>query len=83
GEPAPADTTDGDLAYVRGDAAAALRAYREGVGTDPGDDAAWTGLALSGAGGALRDTPEVVAAVHRTLGDPAVDPLALADWLSS
>ncbi|WP_433725388.1 aKG-HExxH-type peptide beta-hydroxylase [Actinoplanes sp. CA-051413] len=83
GEPAPAGAADGDLAYVRGDAAAALRAYRKRVGTDPGDDAAWTGLALSGAGGALRDTPEVVAAVHRTLGDPAVDPLALADWLSS
>ena len=84
GEPAPAGATDGDLAYVRGDEAAALRAYRKGVVLDPGNDAAWAGLALSGGGGcALRAAPEVVAAVYRTLSDPAVDPVSLADWLSA
>ncbi|GAA3912713.1 aKG-HExxH-type peptide beta-hydroxylase [Actinoplanes auranticolor] len=83
GGPAPAGTADGDLAYVQGDEAAALRAYRKRVVADPGDDTAWTGLALTAAGSALRDAPEVVAAVHRALGDPSVDPLALASWLSS
>ena len=85
GEPASAGVADGDLAYVRGDDATALRAYRKRVVLDPRDDAAWAGLALSsGSGsGALRAAPEVVAAVYRTLGDPAVDPVSLADWLSA
>lgn len=80
GEPAPTGATAGDLAYVRGDCGAALRAYREAVVLDPGNDGAWAGLALSGAG-ALRRTPEIVAAAYRALADPAVDPVELAAWL--
>jgi hypothetical protein len=83
GEPAPDGATDGDLAYVRGDHGAALRAYRKRVVVDPGDDAAWAGLALSGGRAALLRTPEVVAALYRALGDPGTDPLELAGWLSS
>jgi hypothetical protein len=83
GEPVPGGTDVGDLAHVRGDAAAALRAYRKRVISDPGDDAAWAGLALSAGEPALRGTPEVVAALHRRLRDPGVDPLDLAGWLSS
>jgi hypothetical protein len=49
----------------------------------PGDDAAWAGLALSGGAAALRDTPEVVAALYHSLRDPGADPLILANWLSS
>jgi hypothetical protein len=79
----PAEATEADRAHVRGDAGAALSAYRERVGLDPADEAAWAGLALSGSAGMLRDAPEVVAAVYRALGDRRVDPLALADWLSS
>jgi hypothetical protein len=83
GEPAPVGGAEGDLDYLRGDDAAALRAYRKRVVLDPDDDAAWAGLALSGGGAALRDTPEVVAALYRTLRDPGADPLALTDWLST
>ena len=83
GEPVPDGGAEGDLAYLRGDDAAALRAYRKRVVLDPADDAAWAGLALSAGGAALRGTPEVVAALYRTLRDPAADPLAVADWLSS
>jgi hypothetical protein len=79
----PATATEADRAHVRGDSVAALSAYREEVVLDPGDDAAWAGLALHGGEAMLRDAPEVVAAVHRALGDPQVDPLALARWLSS
>ena len=46
------------------------------------DDAAWTGLAQISAQRALRETPEIVAAVYRALGDPRVDPERLAAWLS-
>ncbi len=83
GEPAPAGATDGDLAYLRGDDATALRAYRKGVLLDPEDGAAWAGLALSSGAAALRTMPEIVAALYRTLGDPGVDPVDLAGWLSS
>jgi hypothetical protein len=83
GERPPGGTADGDREYVRGAEDAALRAYRERVVGDPGDDAAWAGLGLSGGGKALRETPEVVAALFRALGDPAADPLVLARWLSS
>jgi hypothetical protein len=81
-EPAPKVVAAGDLAHMHGDAAAALRAYRKRVALDPRDDAAWAGLALSGGPAALRDTPEMVATLYRTLGDPDADPLALAAWLS-
>ncbi|WP_344936128.1 aKG-HExxH-type peptide beta-hydroxylase, partial [Actinoplanes nipponensis] len=83
GQPAPGSTPAGDLAYLRGDPAAALRAYRERVVADAGDDAAWAGLALAGGPAAVRDTPEVVAAAYRALDVPGADPLALAGWLSS
>jgi hypothetical protein len=43
-------------------------------------DAAWTGLVSPRR--ALRETPEVVAAVYREVGDPAVDPEQIAAWLS-
>jgi hypothetical protein len=82
GAPAPGGAADGDLRFVRGDEAAALPAYREKVVLDPGDDAAWAGLALCGGSAALRDTPEVVAALYRALDDPAADPLEVAGWLS-
>ena len=72
----------GDLAYLRGDSAAAVRAYRRDLASDPGDDAAWAGLAMTAGRPALRAAPEVVAAAHRALGDPALDPIMLADWLS-
>ena len=83
GEAGPDGATEGDLAYLRGDDDAALRAYRKRVALDPGDDAAWAGLALSGGGAALRDRPEVVAALYRALPGPGADPLTLARWLSS
>jgi hypothetical protein len=82
GRPAPPGTAEGDLAYLRGDEAAALTAYRNRVVAEPGDDAAWAGLALSGGGPALRGRPEVVAALYRSLPGRDVDPLALARWLS-
>ena len=72
----------GDAALVHGDEAAAVCAYRERVVRDPADDAAWAGLALSGGPPALRDTPEVVAALTRALPGPAADPLEVAGRLS-
>ncbi|MFI7541645.1 aKG-HExxH-type peptide beta-hydroxylase [Actinoplanes sp. NPDC049599] len=83
GRPVSGRGAEGDLDYVRGAEDAALRAYRKRVVLDPADDAAWAGLALSGGGAALRGTPEVVAALYRTLRDPSADPLALARWISS
>ncbi|BFU46766.1 aKG-HExxH-type peptide beta-hydroxylase [Krasilnikovia sp. MM14-A1004] len=80
GGPGP---TAGDLAYVRGDEAAARRAYAEAVQSDAGDDAAWSGLALVCGRTALRDRPEVVAAAFRALDEPATDPVMLATWLNS
>jgi hypothetical protein len=50
---------------------------------DPGDDAAWAGLAMTAGRSALRDAPEVVAAAYRALGDRTTDPIMLADWLSA
>lgn len=81
GTPAP-----GDVAYVRGDLAGAAAAYRRQITLDPGDRAAWAGLALTSAEPALRERPEVVAAVHRALvAGPGtdVDPVALASWTTS
>lgn len=73
----------GDLAYLRGDDDAAAVAYRQDLILDPGDDAAWAGLAMTAGRGALRDTPEIVAAAHRALRDRTTDPIMLSDWLSS
>ncbi|GAB1689623.1 aKG-HExxH-type peptide beta-hydroxylase [Krasilnikovia sp. M28-CT-15] len=78
-----ARATGGDLAYVRGDEAAARRAYAEAVQSDPADDAAWSGLALVCGRTALRDRPEAVAAAFRALGEPATDPVMLATWMNS
>jgi hypothetical protein len=47
---------------------------------DPGDSAAWAGLALTGGLGA---EPEIVAAAYLALDDRKVDPVTLAGWLSS
>jgi hypothetical protein len=76
----PVDGTGGDLAYLRGEREAAAHAYRRGLVLDPGDHAAWAGLALTDA---LGDEPEVVAAAYRALDDRSVDPVTLATWLSS
>jgi hypothetical protein len=82
GQPGGAATA-GDVAYLRGDVGTALCAYRNGVVERPRDDAAWAGLALVSGQRALREWPEVVAAVYRALGGPDQDPLALARWMSS
>jgi hypothetical protein len=66
---------------LRGDYGTALWAYRKRVVEEPGDDAAWAGLALVSDERALVESVEVVAAVYRALGG-GVDPLALANWLS-
>jgi hypothetical protein len=83
---APAENTTratvGDAALVRGDGGRAARAYRNRVVERPGDDAAWTGLALVCAEPALRDRIEVVAAVYRALDGAADDPVTLATWLA-
>ncbi|MEV4639257.1 HEXXH motif-containing putative peptide modification protein [Actinoplanes sp. NPDC049548] len=71
----PLDGAEGDLAYVRGDDAAALRAYRK----NPGDRSAWAGMFLAGG---LRGAPEIAAAAHEALRDDAPDPLAVARWVS-
>jgi hypothetical protein len=46
---------------------------------EPGDDAAWTGLALVSG---HRDRLEIVAATYRSLPKKS-DPLELARWLTS
>jgi hypothetical protein len=78
---------DGDLAFVRGDAATAVRAYRRRIVARPDDDAAWAGLALTGAWPALRDRPEVMTAVYRALatgpGPARPDPVSVAVWLDT
>ncbi|MEU4214720.1 aKG-HExxH-type peptide beta-hydroxylase [Actinoplanes sp. NPDC026623] len=76
----PVDTAGGDSAYLRGDLDAAAHAYRSSVILDPGDRAAWAGLALAGGLGA---EPEIVAAAYLALDDRNVDPVTLAGWLSS
>ena len=78
---------DGDREFVRGDAAGALRAYRRRIVAAPGDDAAWAGLALTGGWSAVRDRPEVVAAVYRAVADGPEpvrpDPEAVALWFDA
>ncbi|MET8148441.1 aKG-HExxH-type peptide beta-hydroxylase [Actinoplanes sp. NPDC049668] len=76
----PAYGTGGDLAYVRGERDAAVRAYAGSLMSVPGDDAAWAGLVLAGG---LSAEPEVLAAAYRALNDRNVDPITLATWLSS
>jgi hypothetical protein len=73
----------GDVAYLRGDVGTALCAYRNEVVERPHDDAAWAGLALVAELRALRERPEVVAAVYRALGERDQDPIALASWIST
>jgi tetratricopeptide (TPR) repeat protein len=70
----------GDAAYLRGDYGTAAEAYQEALECDPGDDAAWTGLALVCGVPGLRDRPEVVAAIYRALGGGG-DVIALARWI--
>ena len=71
--------TAGDCAFLSGDHGTALDAYRKGVVQEPGDDAAWTGLALVSG---HRDRLEIVAATYRSLPEKS-DPLELARWLTS
>lgn len=82
--PLPGDHATGvaDVAYLRGDHAAAAHEYGRVVAADPHDRGAWAGLALATGEPALRRHPEVVAAVHLALhavAEPA-DPLAVARW---
>ncbi|MEV4706670.1 aKG-HExxH-type peptide beta-hydroxylase [Actinoplanes sp. NPDC049316] len=71
----PLEGSDGDVAYVRGDEGAALRAYA----TPAGDQVDWAGMLLvSGA----RAAPEVAAATYAALGPDRPDPLAIVNWLS-
>jgi HEXXH motif-containing protein len=81
------DATAADLAYARGDLTAAAACYRDLIAADPGDDAAWAGLALclqldEDAGPALMQRPEWVVAVHDAV-DGAPDPVAVAAWLTA
>jgi tetratricopeptide (TPR) repeat protein len=71
----------GDAAYLRGDYGTAGRAYQEALEFDPGEDAAWTGLALVSGVPGLRDRPEVVAAIYRALDGGGGDAIALAEWI--
>lgn len=82
--------SNGDRAYLRGDLAAAARAYRTAVLRDPGDDAAWSGLALTcddlPQNHMLRERIEIVAAVHRaaaTAPGTVPDPITLASWITA
>jgi hypothetical protein len=85
------DATAADLAYARGELAAATTGYLDLIAADPGDDAAWAGLALclqldedderQSAGRTLMQRPEWVVAVHRAVGGRP-DPVAVAVWLA-
>jgi hypothetical protein len=74
--------TAGDVAYLRGDYGAAADAYRKRIVRDPGDDAAWAGLALVSPQEGLRRRPEVVAALYRAISTEKPFPEALATWIS-
>lgn len=85
-----ATSTPADLAYARNDFETAATAYRDWVGAEPEERAAWAGLALSrarcGGGQVWRGTPELPYAVHlaiRATGAPAPDPIALGEWLET
>ncbi len=82
---APTPVDEADLAYLTGDLDQAARAYLKRLDADPADDQAWAGLALSLDDEVLRQTPEVVRALHhelsaRTGSHP--DPLRLCGWLA-
>ena len=72
----------GDPAYLRGAPAVASAAYRKQIEARPDDLAAWAGLGLTSGKAALRERPEVVAALHRELGTHP-DPIGLAAWATS
>ncbi len=67
--------TAGDAALLRGHHGTARRAYREMILKDPGDDAAWTGLAIATG---RTDRLEIVVGSYR-VRDDRPDPL---DWIS-
>jgi hypothetical protein len=71
----------GDAAYLRGAPAVASAAYRRTLEAGADDLAAWAGLGLTSGYVALRERPEVVAALHRALG-ARTDPIGLAAWLT-
>jgi hypothetical protein len=70
--------TAGDDALLGGDHGTALSAYRKRVSAEPGDVAAWSGLALLDD---RLDRLEVVVAGYRALADRP-DPLDFATWIS-
>ncbi|GGQ64443.1 aKG-HExxH-type peptide beta-hydroxylase [Couchioplanes azureus] len=71
----PLEGSAGDVAYVRGDEATALSAYRR----NPGDRAAWAGMLLTSG---LPAAPELAAAAYDELRGEDSDPLAIIRWLS-
>ncbi|MFI1989999.1 aKG-HExxH-type peptide beta-hydroxylase [Actinoplanes sp. NPDC020271] len=71
---------DGDVACVRGDAGAALTAYRISLGINRDQEPAWSGLALVSPHPALRRRPELVRAAALAL--PEADIADVATWLS-
>lgn len=77
-----------DLAWVKGDVGAAQEGYARLLRKDADDVFAWAGLALTLSAGparqALRERPEVVLGLHRSLRHseaPRPDPLAVADFV--
>lgn len=92
--PAPdmiSELVPGDIAYVTGDHAAAIRAYREQIESDPNRIGAWVGLglALAAAGHrapatALLRRPELVHAVYQEISirkDTPPAPETIATWI--
>ena len=77
---------DPDIAYARGDYLEASAGYLGQIKANPAAHHAWGGLALtSEPDSALRQYPEVVAAVYCELGRTLtafVDPFSLAEWLA-
>jgi hypothetical protein len=85
------DATAGDIAYARGDHAAAIHEYRTLIAARPDHAAHWAGLTValrrlgsSPAVTALLHQPELVVAVYQELASSggAPRPDVLADWLA-
>jgi HEXXH motif-containing protein len=86
------EATAADRAYVNGDIDDALRGYFDELAADGDRPDSWAGLGLclsarepgSGAARALRNCPELVRAVHRTIRTRTENtprPDELADWI--
>ncbi len=81
--------TQADL-YIAQQDPRARQLYLDAIAADPSAIDPWSGLAITfhdepehPAAALFLSRPEVVAAVHRTIGDKALSPLALAEWLGS